>query len=127
MRWIYHFLFRINIFRVEQLSSLYSLHSHVSKLFERTRRQNLRSELVVDLHVFVPVISRCENGFTKATRIAGDAGEVDALKVILNVLFPVIHFSTQGTFKPVDTTALLQKPLYMQLQLLSACKSEQFK
>ena len=82
---------------------------------------------MIDLDMFVPVISRCENSFTKAARIAGDAGEVDAFEVILNVLFPVIHFATQAALKAVDTTALLQKPLYMQLQLLSACKSEQFK
>ena len=82
---------------------------------------------MIDLDVFVPVISGCENGFTKPTRIAGNSREVDALKVILNVLFPVIHFATQAALKAVDTTALLQKPLYMQLQLLSACKSEQFK
>lgn len=82
---------------------------------------------MIDLDMFIPVISRCENGFTKAAGITGDAGEVDALKVILNVLLPVIHFSTQVAFKAVHTTPLLQKPLYMQLQLLSACKSEQFK
>ena len=83
---------------------------------------------MIDLDVFVPVISRCENGFTKPTRIAGNSREVDAFKVILNVLFPVIHFSAQVAFKPVDTAPLLQKSLYMQLQLLSApCKSEQFK
>ena len=82
---------------------------------------------MIDLDMFIPVISRCENRFTKAAGIAGDAREVDALKVILNVLLPVIHFSTQVAFKAVHTTPLLQKPLYMQLQLLSACKSEQFK
>ena len=82
---------------------------------------------MIDLDVFVPVISRRENRFTKAAGIAGDAGEVDAFEVILNVLFPVIHFAAQVALKAVDTAALLQKPLNMQLQLLSACKSEQFK
>ena len=83
---------------------------------------------MVDLHVFVPVISRCENGFTKATRIAGDAGEVDALQVILNVLLPIVHFATEGAPKTVHTASLLHKLLNMQLQLLSvAWKSEQFK
>ena len=82
---------------------------------------------MIDLDMFVPVISRCENGLTEAAGIAGDAREVDALKVILNVLLPVVHFSTKVAFKAVHTTSLLQKPLYMQLQLLPACKSEKFK
>lgn len=77
--------------------------------------------------MFVSVISGSENQVAKAARIAGDAGEVDALKVILNVLLPVVHFSTKVAFKAVHTTSLLQKPLYMQLQLLPACKSEKFK
>ena len=68
---------------------------------------------MIDLDMFIPVISRCENRFTIAAGIAGDAREVDALKVILNVLLPVIHFSTQVAFKAVHTTPLLQKPLYM--------------
>ena len=82
---------------------------------------------MIDLHMFVSVISGSENQVAKAARIAGDAGEVDALKVILNVLLPVVHFSTKVAFKAVHTTSLLQKPLYMQLQLLPACKSEKFK
>ena len=79
---------------------------------------------MIDLHMLVPVVPGCENRFAKAARIAGDAGEVDALKVILNVLLPVVHFSTKVAFKAVHTTSLLQKPLYMQLQLLPACKSK---
>ena len=82
---------------------------------------------MIDLDMFVSVISGSENQVAKAARIAGDAGEVDALKVILNVLLPVVHFSTKVAFKAVHTTSLLQKPLYMQLQLLPACKSEKFK
>merc|ERR1719510_2948354 len=61
--------------------------------------------------MFVPVVPGCENRFAKAARIAGDAGEVDALKVILNVLLPVVHFSTKVAFKAIHTTSLLQKPL----------------
>ena len=78
--------------------------------------------------MFVSVISGSENQVTKAARIAGDAGEVDTLQVILNVLLPIVHFSTEGASKTVYTAPLLHKLLNMQLQLLSvAWKSEQFK
>ena len=83
---------------------------------------------MIDLHMFVPVVPECENRFAKAARIAGDAGEVDALQVILNVLLPIVHFATEGASKSVHTASLLHKLLNMQLQLLSvAWKSEQFK
>ena len=83
---------------------------------------------MIDLHMFVSVISGSENQVAKAARIAGDAGEVDTLQVILNVLLPIVHFATEGTSKTVHTASLLQKLLNMQLQLLSvAWKSEQFK
>ena len=78
--------------------------------------------------MFVSVISGSENQVAKAARIAGDAGEVDTLQVILNVLLPIVHFATEGTSKTVHTASLLHKLLNMQLQLLSvAWKSEQFK
>ena len=99
-----------------------------SKLLKWVRRQNLGGELVIDLHMFVSVISGSENQVAKAARIARDAGEVDTLQVILNVLLPIVHFATEGASKTVHTAALLQKLLNMQLQLLSvAWKSEQFK
>ena len=83
---------------------------------------------MIDLHMFVSVISGSENQVAKAARIAGDAGEVDTLQVILNVLLPIVHFATEGASKTVHTASLLHKLLNMQLQLLSvAWKSEQFK
>ena len=78
--------------------------------------------------MFVSVISGSENQVAKAARIAGDAGEVDTLQVILNVLLPIVHFATKVASKSVHTASLLHKLLNMQLQLLSvAWKSEQFK
>ena len=44
--------------------------------------------------MLVSVVSRGENCFTKFARIARDAREVNALNVVLNVLFSVVDLAT---------------------------------
>jgi len=54
---------------------------------------------VVDLNMLVPVIPRCEHGFTELAGIARYARKMDRFDVVFNVLLPLIHLSTKVAFK----------------------------
>jgi len=49
--------------------------------------------------MLVPVIPRCEHGFTELAGIARYARKMDRFDVVFNVLLPLIHLSTKVAFK----------------------------
>ena len=49
--------------------------------------------------MLVPVIPRCEHGFTELAGIARYAGEMNRFYVVFDVLLPLIHLSTKVALK----------------------------